>query len=228
MPLSGVLIAALQFTVGLDAPPTNPVPIDWTQVDQAPEEHFRAFAHQRTVQHSTPDEPWRIADWYSVNLDDEADLERVAVLCGTHKGAFLVEKGTRAWEIAFAIDEQTAPCDSVPDRVPVWMMRQEQSIKHQHGPTGHAFETWFALRRGVPAVIRTRVHGSGGGKRASHRASHDYDAQAHRRKNAKWPPVECRRPVAAHGRKAKAPACPYGPFTLTEIIDGSAEPPVTE
>lgn len=228
MPLSGALFAVLTSLVAIDGPSADSVPIDLLQIDQSPEEHFRALAHQRTVQHSTPDDQWRIADWYSLNLDDDKDLERVAVLCSPHKGAFLIEKGQRFWEIAFSVDKQTAPCDDVPERVPPWKAESERSIKHLQGPRGHAFETWFALRRGVPVVIRTRSAGSGGGKHAAHRGSHDYDAQAHGRRHAKWPPVECRSPIAHRGRKPKLPACPYGPFTLTEIIDASIESIVTE
>lgn len=102
-----------------------------------------------------------IDDWYSARLARDDSPAYVAVLCarssGDNEAAFLIEKDGRRWAIPFEEQGGQNVCGkaSTTTSLPPFRDSAERSIllstSHHHGDE----QMWFAIRNGVPVIVRT-------------------------------------------------------------------------
>ena len=99
-----------------------------------------------------------VADWWLANVDEDATLERVALVCDP-KGEtadFLVEKdATHRWDIVFSVDGLTAPsCDtSQPPPATLERRKGPGGILYVQGHRGGYEEKRIGLRGGRWVVL---------------------------------------------------------------------------
>lgn len=102
-----------------------------------------------------------IDDWYSARLAPDGSVAYVAVLCagssGGNEAVFLIEKDGRRWAIPFEMQGGQNVCGnaSTTTSLPQFRSATERTIllrtPHHHGDE----QTWFAIRNGVPVIVRT-------------------------------------------------------------------------
>lgn len=102
-----------------------------------------------------------IESWWEANLDKDAQLERVAVLCdlegAEQRGYFIVEKdASRRWEIPFSIDKgRTNACGgTAPAAQPTWERRTSTRIELRQNRRDGYSSTFFAIRGEQPCIVR--------------------------------------------------------------------------
>ena len=114
-----------------------------------PDKAFQDFARRE----ATEDKRY-VAEWYTANLDADAALERVAVLCtpadaSDPKGFFLIEKdATHRWELTFDVDSHTRACKGKPAAEPAFEQRKTKVIELYQAHLQGFESTSFALRVG--------------------------------------------------------------------------------
>lgn len=118
---------------------------------------FRAAAEQAAARHQGT-----IAAWGTANLDEDPAPERFATLApadALHEdGAYLLEDGERRWLVRFHADGRTQAFGVEPEQVvgadAPWASRAEAAIEHTQGERGGYESVTFALRGGIPVVLR--------------------------------------------------------------------------
>ena len=119
------------------------------------------------------DENRYVEAWWEANLDTDAALERVAVLCDAtgddRKGYFIVEKDeSHRWEISFDVDSRTKLCQAKPAAPPTWEHRSTGTIELRQG-FRDGYQVWnYAIRVGLPVIVREEQldNAAAGGKPA--------------------------------------------------------------
>jgi hypothetical protein len=110
-----------------------------------------------------------IESWYATNLDSDAALEHVAVLCplekGGSKGSFLIEKdAAHRWEITFDFDSRTKVCKGKPADQPKLEQRKSNMVELYQGHLQGYEIIYYALRVGQPVIVREDEVEKDGGK----------------------------------------------------------------
>jgi hypothetical protein len=115
---------------------------------------FRDFTTKQAAEESS-----YVESWWSANLDADAALERVAVLCPLdkdgRKGVFLIEKDAgHRWELTFDFDSRTNLCKGKPKEPPKLDTRKSGTIDLRQGHLSGYELTSYAIRVGNIVVIR--------------------------------------------------------------------------
>lgn len=139
-----------------------------------------------------------IAAWWSCNLDESPDLERVAMVVpttaakeeffdGEDRALLIVEKGTRNWGLSFQYDGRTAINGMMltalfqenPNTVPKWDHQKNPFLVHRNGYHDGYEDTLIAIRNNDLVIVR-KVEG---GTRANSPKVTDYDRLAQKKRS---------------------------------------------
>lgn len=115
-------------------------------------------AFQASISKSAEEDKRWIEAWGTANLDSDAALERVALVCATageRHGYWIVEKdATHRWELTFDVDSRTHACQKKPEAPPKWEARKAKTVDVYQGHVEGYEQTSYAIRAEHFVIVR--------------------------------------------------------------------------